>query len=153
MVGTGLCFRCPFLLEEGFTVVFRECLAGEVVEVPFAPGLADTLMVVGVSGEGPDEAIEIGGEGRRRRRRRRGRGGGRGGGLQVSLGQRAFHALWAGELWGQRGSGGRPGLGRWDCVAWRRLNDRFDGSSQSRELIPVAAEFCSVSGVDPPDKR
>lgn len=50
MVGTGFCFRCPFLLEESSAVVFDGCLAGEVVEIPFAPGLADTLVVVVIVG-------------------------------------------------------------------------------------------------------
>lgn len=50
MVGTGFCFRCPFLLEESFAFGFGNCLAGEVVEVPFTPGLADTLVAVVVVG-------------------------------------------------------------------------------------------------------
>lgn len=46
MVGAGFRFRRPFLLEEGFAVEFGKCLAGEVVEIPLTPGLADTLVVV-----------------------------------------------------------------------------------------------------------
>lgn len=48
MIGPRVSFCEPFLLEEGFAAEVGRCLPCEVVEVPFTPRLADTLVRCGV---------------------------------------------------------------------------------------------------------
>lgn len=120
MVGSGFRLRCPFLLEEGLAVEFGKCLAGEVVEIPLTPGLADTLVVVvgGVSCGGLMEAL-------RRERGGSGRGGKVGGaGLTGRLRPKSFPRIVGGILCGQRAAViPRSDVG---CgAAWRGLNDQF----------------------------
>lgn len=48
VIGPRVSFCKPFLLEEGFAAEVGRGLPCEVVEVPFTPGLADTLVGCGV---------------------------------------------------------------------------------------------------------